>query len=202
MAARPLGALPGDVANGPSTSRQASPSAWSAIDIWSLSTDVSAPAAPARDRRARAPVGVVAQHLDRHVGAHEACLHVRVIECRRTVAQVPGRVGREPVQQHAQLHLVAQHDWPALVRRMCIASPPAALLAEQVLARDDDAVEEDLAELRVAGHLHERAHLDPGGAHVDDQVGDAAVRRRVGIRAREHGTSSRTAPMTSTSSGR
>ncbi|MFN8204894.1 MAG: hypothetical protein U0S48_20245 [Solirubrobacteraceae bacterium] len=65
-------------------------------------------------------------------------------------------------------------------------APPGVELTQDHVFGDDDVVEEHLAELRVPGDLRERAHLDARRAHVDDQIGDAAVRRRDGIRAGEH----------------
>ena len=46
-------------------------------------------------------------------------------------------------------------------------------------------LEEDLVEAGVAGHLHERAHGDAGRLHVDQDVRDAAVLRRLGIGAHQ-----------------
>ena len=43
--------------------------------------------------------------------------------------------------------------------------------------------EEDLVERRAAGHLPQRAHLDTGRLHVDDEAGEALVLGRVGIAA-------------------
>src|SRR5205085_11489399 len=53
--------------------------------------------------------------------------------------------------------------------------PPAADLAEQVLARHLDVREEDLVELRVAGDLTKRAHLDARCMHVRDHVREPGV---------------------------
>ncbi len=49
---------------------------------------------------------------------------------------------------------------------------------DDMLARDEDVGQEHLVELRVAGHLHQRPHLDPGVGHVDDQRGDALLGTR------------------------
>ena len=46
-------------------------------------------------------------------------------------------------------------------------------------------VEEDLAELGVAVHLHERSNLDAGLAHVDHHPRDAGVLGHVGVGAGE-----------------
>ena len=56
---------------------------------------------------------------------------------------------------------------------------------DDVGGRNAHVGEEHLVELVRARHLHERADLDPGGSHVDDEVGDAFLRRGVGVRARE-----------------
>ncbi len=46
-------------------------------------------------------------------------------------------------------------------------------------------VQEDLVELRGAGHLLERPHVDAGLLHVDQQVGDAGVLLGLGLGAHE-----------------
>ena len=46
-------------------------------------------------------------------------------------------------------------------------------------------LEEHLVEAGVARHLHQRAHGDAGRLHVDQEVRDAAVLRRLGIGAHE-----------------
>ena len=48
-----------------------------------------------------------------------------------------------------------------------------------------DVREEDLVELRLAGDLAQRPHLDPGRLHVHDQVGEPVVPLRVGVAAGE-----------------
>jgi len=49
-------------------------------------------------------------------------------------------------------------------------SPP-----EQVLRRDDDVIEKQLAELGVSGDLGHRPDFDAGRGHVDDQHRDPAT---------------------------
>ena len=51
--------------------------------------------------------------------------------------------------------------------------PPRVLVAEAIGDRDDGVVEEDLAELALAGHARDRAHGDAGRAHVDQEHRDA-----------------------------
>ena len=48
-----------------------------------------------------------------------------------------------------------------------------------------DLVEEALVELRFPGRLVERAHLHPGGVHVDQERRDALVLGHVGVGARD-----------------
>ncbi len=56
-------------------------------------------------------------------------------------------------------------------------APPLVLLADAVLDGDLDAVEEDLAEARVAGHVAQGTHGHPRCVRVDQQVGDAGPAR-------------------------
>ena len=63
--------------------------------------------------------------------------------------------------------------------------PALAFLAEPVRHRHLDVVEEDLVELRLARDLPERPHLDAGRVHVDDQVGQVAIPRRVRVALRD-----------------
>ena len=62
---------------------------------------------------------------------------------------------------------------------------PWCSAADEVVVGHEHLVEEDLVELGVAGDLHERADLDARRLHVDDEVRDAPVLRRVGIGAGE-----------------
>ena len=55
----------------------------------------------------------------------------------------------------------------------------------------DHVVEEHLAELRVAGDLHHRPHVDPRRLHVHDEQRDPLVSRYVRIGAREHAAPAR-----------
>ena len=76
---------------------------------------------------------------------------------------------------------------PALVgQRRAGDGPALALRADHLVRRNEDVGEEDLVELGVAGHLHERAHVDTGIGHVDDERGDALLGPRfVRIGARQ-----------------
>ncbi len=76
-----------------------------------------------------------------------------------------------------------QPERPALVQeRRHRDLPAAAHLAEDVVERHLGAVEEDLVELGLAGELSQRANLDAGAAHVQQQHRQpgAAGRRRIG----------------------
>src|SRR5215211_3578141 len=64
--------------------------------------------------------------------------------------------------------------------------PAVAELAEEVRLGNDDVVEEQLAELGVAGDLRHRPQLDARRAHVDEQHRDLAVLRLGVVRARQH----------------
>src|SRR6266481_3781582 len=70
-------------------------------------------------------------------------------------------------------------------RRGSPGRPAVVEPADEVRARYVDVLEEHLVEAGIAGHLHERAHGDAGTLHVDQEIGDAAVLRRVGIGTHE-----------------
>ena len=61
--------------------------------------------------------------------------------------------------------------------------PALAAPADDPVARRAGAVQEHLVEVGAARHLAQRPHLDAGLLHVDQQVGDAGVLRRVGLGA-------------------
>jgi hypothetical protein len=63
--------------------------------------------------------------------------------------------------------------------------PAAVQFAHQVLARDADVVHEHLVEVVGAEHVREPADRDAGRLHVHQEVGDAAVLRRIGVGASE-----------------
>ena len=61
--------------------------------------------------------------------------------------------------------------------------PPAAVdLADHAVVGHEDVVEEDLVEHRLAGQLAQRPDVDARARHVDEEVGDAGVLLRVGVR--------------------
>ena len=67
-------------------------------------------------------------------------------------------------------------DVAALVGEHGHADVPAAVQrAEEAVGRHHDVGEEDLVELRAAGHLAQRPDLDAGQAHVEQEERDAAV---------------------------
>jgi hypothetical protein len=73
------------------------------------------------------------------------------------------------------VHERRDRDLPALVER-----------PDEVRLRHGDVVEEDLVEVPVAVHEHERTDGDPGRSHVEQQVADPGVLRRVRVRPRQH----------------
>ncbi len=89
-------------------------------------------------------------------------------------------------ERDAQPHLQAEPEREALVHQRGQAHLPAVVdLAEHLRLVHAHVVEEDLVELRVAGDLLERLHRHAGRLHVEQEVRDALVLRRVGIGARE-----------------
>ena len=75
---------------------------------------------------------------------------------------------------HPLVHERGERDPPALADR-----------AEPLRVRDAQVGEVDLVELGVAGELPQRTHLDARRLHVDEEVGQALVLRRLGIGAGE-----------------
>src|SRR5207253_5573598 len=91
----------------------------------------------------------------------------------REIASIARRVGERP-----DAALVAEDGHGD--------APPLADLTDQVLARHARVLEEDLAELALAGDLAERAHADARRVELHEEEGDAAVAvLRVGAREDE-----------------
>ena len=125
--------------------------------------------------------------LDPDQGTRERDLDLRVVDQRLTVERALGRHAHRAVQPRAQLDLTGERGGTPLVsQRVHRDLPPIAALTEEVLLGHDDVVEEELAELRVAGDLGHGPQLDAGRAHVHDQHRDAAVRGHGLIGAGEH----------------
>ncbi len=74
---------------------------------------------------------------------------------------------------------------PLVAERHLRQAPAVVLLADDLVRRDADAVEEHLVEHRGAVHLPDRPHGDARCAHVDDEVRDAPVLLGRCIGARE-----------------
>ena len=68
----------------------------------------------------------------------------------------------------------------ALVRERRVGHGPSLVqVADEMVRGHEDLVEEDLVELRLARDLAQRADVDAVGLHVDHEVRDALVLRRV-----------------------
>ena len=82
-----------------------------------------------------------------------------------------------------QLHR-ARPDAAALVAEAGVGDPPAVVdLADHPVGGDAHVVEEDLVEVVGPGDLAQRAHVDPGGPHVERERGDARLLGHVGVGA-------------------
>src|SRR6185312_1095822 len=80
--------------------------------------------------------------------------------------------------------MVAAAGAPALEHQRRDRDLPALVdLADHVLLRNLDVLEEDLVEMPMPVEEHQRAHGDARRLHVDEQVGDAVVLWRVGVGA-------------------
>ena len=73
--------------------------------------------------------------------------------------------------------------WPRSFVSTLMPTPPAVQGAEEAVDRELDVGEEDLVELRPAGHLLERAHLDAGQVHRAEEERDAVVLGGLGVGA-------------------
>src|SRR5207245_1302888 len=137
----------------------------------------------------RAPVGQVGERADA-VGAHDLVLDEQPPELLahrgpRTPELPAG--GREPREIASIAGGVGERPDAALVAEDGHGdAPPLADLTDQVLARHARVLEEDLAELALAGDLAERAHADARRVELHEEEGDAAVAvLRVGAREDE-----------------
>ena len=88
---------------------------------------------------------------------------LRAISMKRCELIVPSAAAA-PADRRALVHERRERDGPALVD-----------VAEPVVVGNAHVGEEHLVERRAAGHLAQRAHLDAGCLHVDDEAGEALV---------------------------
>jgi hypothetical protein len=152
----------------------------------SLTLELSGPTAPPL-RNSPPSDSVVAQHLDPDQRTRERDLDLRIVDQRLTVERALGRHAHRAVEPRAQLDLTGSAAVPASCPSVCIAIfHPSPRSLREVLLGHDDVVEEELAELRVAGDLGHGPQLHAGRAHVHDQHRDAAVRGHGLIGAGEH----------------
>ena len=117
-------------------------------------------------------------HLDERLGQP---LRVAVVVERAVL-------GREPQELLDELGVddeLARVDAALVGERLVRDLPAFVLRADDPVLGNEHVGEEDLVELGLVGDLAQRPHLDARVAHVDDEVGDALVLRRVGIGAGE-----------------
>src|SRR5919202_189268 len=128
----------------------------------------------------------VPEHLDLDDHAAESLPQERVLQRRQPVASQHARHVHQPAQVGLMAGDPRQDAAAALVAERRLRQLPAlALLADDVLGRHADIGEEDFGELRAAGDLLQRAHLDARAVHVQDEVGDALVLGDAGVRPRQ-----------------
>src|SRR5206468_11876970 len=115
----------------------------------------------------------------------EALAEDAVPAARHLAVGALARQAQEVAEQHAVDDELARRG-AALVGERGVGDRPALVLAaDEMVARDDHLLEEDLVELLAAGHLAERAHGDARRLEVADEVADAPGPGRGGIRARQ-----------------
>lgn len=109
------------------------------------------------------------------------------------VARDPGAGGAHRLEPAFDLDPVHDPDHLAFMLQRRQGDIPAAVeRPQQVVGRHFDVVEEDLAERLVGDRRHaDRLDPDPGRVQIQDQAGNAAVFRRIGIRAGIQGAPSR-----------
>ena len=166
----------------PTTSSARADSAWVMSVHASLVTLDSGPGSmPFGEPRQRAPV-VQAQHPQLDERLREPVGDLDVVEHAALGGELP-----QLVEVHLVDDLLLERErGAALVRERRVRDRPSVVQpADEMVVGHEHLVEEHLVELGVAGDLHERPHLDAGRLHVDDEVRDALVLRRVGIGARE-----------------
>src|SRR5215218_54810 len=152
------------------------------LDARAVGTDSSA-----GHELADGSVRMVPQDLDADQCPGEGGLRPGIVDQGPAVDPALGRHAHGTVQPGAKLDLPRQRGGAALVtERVHRDLPAVAELAEEVRLGNDDVVEEQLAELGVAGDLRHRPQLDARRAHVDEQHRDLAVLRLGVVRARQH----------------
>ena len=136
---------------------------------------------PSSQPRERAPV-VQPQHAQLDERLRERVGDLDVVEQPALGRELP-----ELVEVHLVHDLLLERErGAALVRERRVGDRPSVVQrADELIVGHEHLVEEHLVELGVAGDLHERPHLDAGRLHVDDEIRDALVLRRVGVGARQ-----------------
>ena len=125
------------------------------------------------------PLVRVAHHpgVDHEVG--ELLAHDRVVGQPEGLGHLDG-----PGHQAAAAPAAAGADGRPLVHQRGQGHVPAVVdVTEAVAVGHPHVGEEDLVEAGPAGHLAQRADLDAGGLHVDDEAGEALVLGQVGVGA-------------------
>src|SRR6266571_4498161 len=140
---------------------------------------------PAQEARDRARAGEP-QALRVDPELRELLAHDRALGDDAPVLLHPPRHVDDVVQRDPEPHLKAEAERQPLVHERGEPDLPAVVEpAEDLRLVHAHVVEEDLVELVVAGDLLERLHRHPGRVHVEEEVRDALVLGRVGVRPRE-----------------
>ena len=96
------------------------------------------------------------------------------------------RFGQRQQPVEALLAAAGGAEHVALVKERGVGDDPSFVeLGDQVFARHADVVEEDFVEAAIAGHLDQRTHGDSGRAHIDEDVGNAAMLGGLGVGAHQ-----------------
>ena len=129
--------------------------------------------------RDRTPVVELEQlHLDERLG--EPLCEAVIVERAAFDGHAPQLV--DELRVHDELAGVHA----AFVRERGVGDPPTFVhRADEAVVGDEHVGEEHLVELRLVGDLAQRAHVDTGRVHVDDERRDPLLLRRIGIGARE-----------------
>src|SRR5207247_8660204 len=114
------------------------------------------------------PAGGEPRGLDLDEVLREALADRRIRAARGRAVDALPREAQEVIEQHPVDDELARRG-AALVREGGASDRPAVVLrADELDARDEDTVEEDLVELLAARHLPERPHVHARRLHVAD----------------------------------
>ena len=134
-------------------------------------------------RRRDRPLAQQLEVVDPHRDVAEPAQRRAVLERRPAVDDVVGQVGDEVGQLDLHLRVQPRGTRPFVAQRRGGDLPSPVERAEQRVGGHPHVVEEHLREVGGSVQGDQRASLDAGQPHIDDQAGDALVLGGVGVGA-------------------